>query len=108
MVELVKEEDIIVAKKNEELEKERMNALEAAKELRERKKQEALERSRQRQADPNYFKKIADLNVKEVPKLDSANDISESNEDCLKESSAAVDDDPFRTVPSTRSKIYIK
>ncbi|CAE7821321.1 unnamed protein product, partial [Symbiodinium microadriaticum] len=63
MVELVKDEEIAAAEKVKVIEEKMETDMEKSKRIREEKKREALERSRQRQADPNYFKQRAEANV---------------------------------------------
>ena len=64
MVELVADENKAVAQRTSELEQKAFDVREEAKRAREEKKREALERSKQRQADPEYFKRLAELNKK--------------------------------------------
>lgn len=83
----------------------------AEKKLREQRKAEALERSRLRQADPDYFSKRTEMNKEGKETLDSKksepvtpigeNDESEENDD-------EDDTDPFRTAKKSRSKIFVK
>ena len=73
--------------------------------MREQKKAEALARSKARQADPAYFQKIQNTNLKpEKPKMEEGTGKEEEEE----EEEDEEEDDPFRTYKSTgRSKIHI-
>ena len=92
-------------------------ARDAAKALREEKKREAMERSKQRQSDPAYFERIRELNKK--PEVDTetagargaalseGDDTGEAEEvDC---NAKEAEDDPFRSYHSkSRSKIHVR
>ena len=108
MVELVKEEDLSVAEREQKIIDDRTKEIEAAKALREQKKQEAIARSKARQADPNYFASRAAANEAKIKadeeakakmgELEEYNPVQEVSED-----------DPFKTVQSkNRSKIAIR
>lgn len=109
MVELVKDEEEKAVVKEKQSREKMETAIEKSKRIREEKKQAALERSRQRQADPEYFKKIADNNVKavkEVPVAESGGDDDQQDQE-EREDSGEVD--PFQTfTPKGRSKIFIR
>lgn len=106
MVELVKEEDEATLARENEILAARATAALALKKERDLKKQEALERSKQRQSDPNYFKKISESNIQpEKSKVETAEVCEEDNEESPTTESEI---DPFRIVKSTKSKIYIK
>lgn len=110
MVELVKDEGERAVTKEQESKVKMETAMEASKRIREEKKQIALERSRQRQADPEYFKKIVDNNVKPVKEEQSAEEsegLEREEEQEEEEEQAEVD--PFRSfVPKGRAKIFIR
>jgi hypothetical protein len=108
MVELVKDEEEKAIVKEQESKQKMETALEKSKRIREEKKQAALERSRQRQADPEYFKKIADNNVKPVKEAATEPPVLSDGED-EEEEEAQAEVDPFQTfVPKGRSKIFIR
>mmetsp|Transcript_26916 Transcript_26916/g.45434 ORF Transcript_26916/g.45434 Transcript_26916/m.45434 type:complete len:190 (-) Transcript_26916:1523-2092(-) len=107
MVELVKDEEEKAIVKEKESKEKMETALEKSKRIREEKKQAALERSRQRQADPEYFKKISDNNVKPVKEVSAPVTGDDEQDQDEPESSGEVD--PFQTfVPKGRSKIFIR
>lgn len=64
MVELVADEHKLAEQKTAVIESKSAAARDEAKSIREEKKREALERSKQRQQDPEYFKRISELNRK--------------------------------------------
>ena len=104
---LLEDEEKAVNDKEALLEAERVQKLNEAKAERERKKQEALERSKQRQQNPDYFRELAESN-----KLPEKTDLTHLEEVAPSNDSEAVfvsDDDPFRSISSKqKSKIYIK
>ena len=108
MVELVKDEEKAAQQRGEEKREQTLSAVDEAKRLREQKKLEALERSRQRQANPEYFKQKAELNQAPKPKLvavEAAEDVEEEEEG----PEEPQDDDPFRSYkPKGRSKVFVK
>jgi hypothetical protein len=107
MVELVKDQENIAIVKEQESKVKMESALEKSKRIREEKKQAALERSKQRQADPNYFKQISENNIK--PQKEESPNVT-SQEDEEDEEDAVVEvEDPFQTfVPKGRSKLFIR
>mmetsp|Transcript_4763 Transcript_4763/g.7230 ORF Transcript_4763/g.7230 Transcript_4763/m.7230 type:complete len:162 (-) Transcript_4763:122-607(-) len=110
MVELVKDEEDKANEKVKVISQERETEMEKSKRIREEKKREALERSRQRQSDPNYFKKIAELNKKPEKAEDNNEttaDTQETEED--EEDNDHTPSNPFDTFPKKgRSKIYVR
>jgi hypothetical protein len=116
MVELVADENQAVAQKTVELEQKASDAREEAKRVREEKKREALERSKQRQADPEYFKRLAELNTKPAKEEasgapgDAANADANANADAADaESGEATVFDPFRPrTGAQKSKIFVR
>mmetsp|Transcript_2576 Transcript_2576/g.4534 ORF Transcript_2576/g.4534 Transcript_2576/m.4534 type:complete len:174 (-) Transcript_2576:92-613(-) len=125
MVELVAEEKAQTEQKTETLCNEANAVRDAAKTEREKKKQEALERSKQRQADASYFARRAESNeeakskkaAQEAQALATALEREEAeggqSSDPFSEDQDGVenddDDDPFRTVPKKgRQKIFVK
>ena len=83
---------------------------EAEKRLREQRKAEALERSRQRQADPNYFKSRADLNKegKEVLEAKKSEPVTPLDQEEEEEAEAQGVDDPFRATKKGRAKVHVR
>jgi hypothetical protein len=122
MVELVAEEAAEAEERTNRALREKMAADEELKRERDRKKAEALERSRQRQANPEYFKQKTALNQKPQQETSadghdpSADQPSASNEaiaaaeeDERDEDDAGKNADPFRSYSSkTRSKVFVK
>ena len=135
MVELVAEEKQAVSHHTETVCQEADLERQRLKKERERKKQEALERSRLRQADPEYFRNRSELNAKasgsgELQNFSSnpsanlvARDASATvevgqgkaggggggGEEEEVEGETANQEDPFRCYkPKVRSKIYVK
>jgi hypothetical protein len=112
IVELVAEEDNKVAETTAKAVETTKSQMEAAKALREQKKQEAIERSRQRQAEnPAYFQHRKELNeIKKTEKIEEiANDDSKEVDVVDNDTeTATADDDPFRTTSKHRSKIFVK
>lgn len=101
MVELVREEDEASQQRGQQKQAAVLSAVEEAKRLRELKKQEALERSRQRQANPAYFQQRADLNVPPPKALVAADEVEEDSEE-------HTSDDPFRSYKSSaRPKVFV-
>ena len=85
----------------------RMKKINNAKAEREKKKQEAIERSKARQRDPSYFNKIVESNVApEKPNLDGLEEISSDFNDMNKDEDED-DSDPFSSnKKTTRGKIH--
>lgn len=114
MVELVADENAAVEQKTKAIEDQAAEAREKAKQERELKKAEALERSKQRQADPSYFKKRVEVNeegvaAKEKAKIELQELPVEIVEDGEESEEDAQNDDLFRTYKKkTKSKVYVK
>ena len=119
MVELVKDENKETEQKTVEIERIANEAREEAKRLREEKKREALERSKQRQTDPEYFNRIAELNKKpEKEVVDTTETNKNGTEQGEDETGETVDEnqsnpityDPFRPHASRnqKSKIFVR
>ena len=114
MVELVKDEETEARKRGNEKQTEMLSAAEEAKRLREQRKQEAIERSRQRQANPDYFKTKAELNTpppetKAVSGQEGENATESTAEDEADEKTEEEDIDPFRSYkPNSRPKVFVK
>lgn len=115
MVELVADENAAVEQKTKAIDEEAAVVREKAKAERELKKQEALERSRQRQADPEYFKKRVEVNeegvaAKEKAKLEISEMAAEPVEEAGDNSDGDVqNDDPFRTyTKKSKNRIFVK
>jgi predicted ATP-dependent protease len=113
MKDLVEEEDneqlVAVNQKAEE----NKQSVDKAKEIREQRKQEALERSRQRQSDKAYFesKQLANSEVREKKAVSSAAEgdvIEVVNETEPEAAPTTAVNDPFRLIPSSRSKVFVK
>ena len=82
---------------------------EAKKLERERKKNEAIQRSLQRQADKEYFEKKSTANKEQPPILKTATtqDTAEVEKEEVESMSTSMD--PFRTYRSTKSqKVFVK
>jgi hypothetical protein len=110
MVELVKDEEI-VAENQARLNTEQLETeMEKSKRIREEKKREALERSKQRQNDPNYFAKRVEANsLANQPQPTSQPLVSEDDSIEEKEESIeVVSSNPFDSFPKVRSKIFVK
>lgn len=120
MVELVAEEAQHAEKIVDQKVSEANAAREAAKQERERKKQLAIERSKQRQGNPDYFKQRVEANANvSSTRKDSKSDGAKIDDVCevqpddngnneVAESRGNGDLDPFRSYSGGRSKIYIK
>jgi hypothetical protein len=116
MVELVAEENAQAEIKTKAVVDDAAAAREAAKQERELKKQEALERSRLRQADPDYFKKRVELNEdaakKKADELAAAlaQEIAASQQNEEEEVEDDADNnDPFRSITKkSKNKIFVK
>ena len=118
MVELVKDENKETEQKTAEIERIANESREEAKRQRDEKKREALERSKQRQTDPEYFNRIAELNKKPekevIDTTDSSNNVTETEEEAGKtgdeNQSNPVAYDPFRPNASRiqKSKIFVR
>jgi hypothetical protein len=116
MVELVAEERTNTETKTKAVTDETAAKLEAAKQERDRKKQEALERSRQRQADPEYFRRRSEQNeeaaaarAKTASESATAGTAIEPADEEEQQSEESHNDDPFRTYKSKgKSKVFVK
>lgn len=114
MVELVAEENAVVEKKTKAIDDAAAAAREAAKAERERKKAEALERSKARQANPEYFKQRVEVNeegmaAKEKAKQELKELPVETFEEGEESEGEAQSDDPFRTyTKKNKNKIFVK
>lgn len=116
MVELVKDEENIAAEKARINQEHIETEIERSKRIREEKKREALERSKQRQAaDPNYFAKRAEANSNATINQTKADvDASVENNQNDNENNNEIEietvvQNPFESFPKkTRSKIYVK
>lgn len=119
MVELVAEESVKVEINTTIAIDEANKKREEAKALREHKKLEALERSKQRQSNPEYFDKIKELNTKPDKIIETtANDAVEASVTDGTEAKMLAEEeddddkvqqDPFRSyVSKQRSKVYVR
>jgi hypothetical protein len=132
MVELVREESLVAERRVESSREAALVAVEEAKRLREERKREALERSRQRQSNPEYFLKkkesaagrepvaidlVPSQPSSDIPSaaLEEEDDSSNHVQNHSGKSDAYSNDttdsnyDPFRSYKSnTRPKIYVK
>ena len=78
-----------------------------SKALREKKKLEAMERSKARQAQKDYFKTKKEANV--APDKDQETDYSKADHDDEEhEESTGNVEDPFRVGPSRGSKVHVR
>ena len=107
---LLEDEKEAASTTTEQVQATTQDKMSAAKAERERKKQEAIERSKARQKDPNYFQKISESNVKPEPKvLDGLEEIQSSteSEDAGEGGSGqGASDDPFSNKTKSRGKIH--
>lgn len=110
--ELIADEALETSKRTLSITDNAQSARDAAKELREIKKREAIERSIQRQADPQYFERIVVQNKKPEPIVDTP---SESDVDCTEVPlSAEISNekfDPFRpnyASKEKKNKIFVR
>lgn len=78
-----------------------------AKRAREQKKQEALERSLARQADPAYFSKIAESNVK-VVQASADESVADDEEPAVADDPHDPDFDPFKPKSNGKFKIFVR
>lgn len=118
MVELVAEENKLHENKVESAVNEANTAREAAKAEREKRKLEALERSKQRQANPEYFAQRSSANAEaaarkaEKEKRDAELEVvsaDEEEEEGGGGSANVHDDDPFRSyVSKSKNKIFVR
>lgn len=102
-----KEQEQAVTAKSEE----HKQVVDREKEIREQRKQEALERSRQRQANKTYFESKQQANVEAAERkavaATEADNIEVERPD-LDTPETAGPIDPFRLVPTGRSKVFVK
>ena len=114
MVELVADENAAVEQKTKAIDDAAAAAREAAKADRERKKAEALERSKARQANPDYFKQRVEVNEEGVAAKEKAKqELKELPIECVEEGDVSdgegQSDDPFRTyTKKSKNKIFVK
>jgi hypothetical protein len=109
MVELVKDEEVVAAEKALEQTQRLETEIEKSKRIREEKKREALERSKQRQSDPNYFAQRIDANSQATqPKPETLVEQEDPTEEDSQEEDV-VASSPFDSFPKKgRSKIFVK
>lgn len=105
MVELVKEEEAATIERVAAVEQQQQLQRDQAKREREQRKQEALERSKLRQTNPQYFLSKAELNVP-PPKITEDDGHSASNDDVESNKAEEFDSDPFK--PKFKSKIFTR
>ena len=113
MVELVKDEEKKDAVKIEAAAVAANEARDAAKAERERKKAEALERSKQRQSNPEYFAQKGIANTEgaaiKAKRLEESASIPVETVDEEPPVEEVKDDDPFRSYTSkSKNKIFVK
>ena len=124
--ELVKVEAKTYEEQNGSAVKAHLDEREFAKLERERKKAEAIERSKARQQDPSYFKRIADENSRLKEEADKkkqaqieaaanvgrtvgAGDEEEEEDPFATAEEEEEEDDPFRTIKKKgRSKVHVR
>ena len=117
-MELVADENKVAEQTTAEIECKAAAAREEAKSIREEKKREALERSKQRQQDPEYFKRISELNKKpekeeavvtESTSVATAEE-DETNVDADENASKQSTYDPFRPqhTNNQKNKIFVR
>jgi hypothetical protein len=90
-------------------------AREEAKQAREVKKKEAIERSRLRQANPQYFEEMVAQNIKNVDSANDINEVVDPDEDETKSNIDEITDEhdvnPFRpsyAKDGKRNKIFVR
>lgn len=112
MSELIADEALETTKRTLSVTDDAQIARDTAKQLREMKKQEAIERSARRQADPLYFERIVVQNKKPEPIIDTA---TESDVDCtedpLSDEVSNEKFDPFRpnyANKEKKNKIFVR
>lgn len=115
MVELVAEESRNTEQRTKAVVDDAAAKMELAKQERERKKLEALERSKQRQADPEYFKRRTEQNEQAAAAREKAKEEAAALETVTAEDSTNepegedAADDPFRSYKNKgRSKVFVK
>ena len=106
MTELIADEALEASKRTLNITDDAQTARNAAKQLREIKKLEAIERSVQRQADPQYFERILEQNRKPEPIADiSSEPDTDGTEVTLDaEKSSSENFDPFRPSYANKEK----
>jgi len=105
--ELVKDEEKQTVEKNNKIEEEKRKERELAKQIRDEKKREAIEKSKKRQMDPNYFQKISQANVKPEP-VESTASSEQVQDEVILENEVVNEEDPFRISNKQRNKIFVK
>jgi len=105
MEELVKDEARVTEERTSAAVDAAQQERDAAKALRDKKKQEAIERSKARQSQKDYFKAKKDANVE--PVKEEVPDSGASGEDEEEEEIDGKEIDPFRIGPSKGSKIHV-
>mmetsp|Transcript_20413 Transcript_20413/g.45437 ORF Transcript_20413/g.45437 Transcript_20413/m.45437 type:complete len:177 (-) Transcript_20413:129-659(-) len=115
MVELVKEENETAEQNTTRVVDEAAAARERAKEERDLKKREALERSQARQADPEYFARRAATNEQAAQETKAKAAAAAAVEELEVQGEGGDDEEeeeeeanPFRTTKKGRSKIFVK
>lgn len=90
-------------------------AREEAKKAREEKKKEAIERSRLRQANPQYFEQIVAQNVKNVDSANNIDEVVDPDKDDTKPNTDEIIDErtvnPFRpsyAKDDKRNKVFVR
>lgn len=77
--------------------------------LREENKREALEKSKHRQENPDYFLQKKELNKKpELKEVEMSSDENNFEVEEIVDETATSLDDIFRSAPSGRNKIHIR
>ena len=102
--ELVKDEARITEERTTSAVDIAKRARDEAKALREVKKQEAIERSKARQAQKDYFEAKKGNNTAPTGGMDTGNNVGG---DAGEDNEKTTDDDPFRIGPSRRSKVHV-
>lgn len=110
MVELAKEEEELASRRAEEKHAEYIAQREKAKQERERKKLEAMERSRLKKEQENNFPEANTTSlVDEVSNAEGKQDITDTAEESEDVENPSGKDDVFRSYrSSTRNKVYVK
>lgn len=111
IVDLLKDEDRKVEEATEAAVDKAALEREKAKEIREQRKKDAIERSKARQANPEYFQRLKEDNEKGKDKVEGTSAAADGDDkdkvnEGQEEDADDVDDDPFRTTKgNSRSKL---
>jgi hypothetical protein len=109
MVELVKDEEAVATEKARQQTEQLETEIEKSKRIREEKKREALERSKQRQSDPNYFAQRVEANSQANQPKPTVIENGDPTEEDSPEEEEVTASNPFDSYSKKgRSKIFVK